>query len=377
MTSIGPRIAALAAAAFAAGSCGKMGNPQAPLRPVPVAVSSFSLERVGDQVTLRFSVPDANLDRSTPVRVDAVEIYGLTQPATAPAPTAVELAVTAYRIARIEVRRADQSRAGTTDTRPAPGDAVSYADKQATSPSASPVVRYYAAAGVAGRRRGPVPNILALPLGELPPPPDGIAVDYSEKEVRLVWTSGAAAAHFIVEEVDSTGGQAKRVTPEPIAAAVFAAPIEFGRERCFTVRTAEVTTGVTLLGSPSAPTCVTPVDRFPPTPPTGLNAFQGEGVIDLLWTASTAADVAGYVVLRAEGADGTLQPLMTTPIAATQYRDQSVKPGVTYSYQIVAVDGATPPNRSDPSNRFVVTARRPWIAAPGERRRTACCVYFE
>ena len=140
---------------------------------------------------------------------------------------------------------------------------------------------------------------------------------------------------------------------------MFAAPIEFGRERCFTVRTVEVTAGVTSLGPPSAPACVTPVDRFAPAPPTGLNAFQGEGVIDLLWTASTAADVAGYIVLRGEGADGTLQPLMSTPIAETQYRDQSAKAGVTYSYQIVAVDGATPPNRSDPSNRFVITARRP------------------
>jgi hypothetical protein len=358
VTSLGRRIAALAAAAFAAGSCGKMGPPQAPLRPVPVAVAGLSLERIGDQVTLRFSIPDANLDHSTPVRVDAVEIFGLTQPAAAPAPTAAELAVAAYRIARIEVRSTDQSRAA-TDTRPAPGDAASYTDTQTTSASASPVVRYYAAAGVAGRRHGPVPHILALPLGELPAAPGGIAVDYSEKEVRLVWTPGSAATHFIVEEVDKAAGKAKRLTPEPVAAAAFAVPTEFGRERCFTVRTVEVTTGVATLGPPSAPTCVTPVDRFPPAPPTALSAFQGEGVIDLLWTASSTADVAGYIVLRAEGPDGTLQPLMTTPIAATQYRDPSVKAGVTYAYQVVAVDGATPPNRSEPSNRFVVTARHP------------------
>jgi hypothetical protein len=163
-----------------------------------------------------------------------------------------------------------------------------------------------------------VANILALPLGELPPPPGGIAADYSEKELRLVWTPASAAVRFIVEEVDSTGGRAKRVTPEPLAGAPFAAPIEFGRERCFTVRAVEVATGAISLGPPSAPACVTPVDRFAPAPPTGLNAFQGEGVIDLLWTARAAADVAGYIVLRAEGGC-LLQPLMTTPIAATRY----------------------------------------------------------
>jgi hypothetical protein len=51
---------------------------------------------------------------------------------------------------------------------------------------------------------------------------------------------------------------------------------------------------------------------------------------------------------------------MTEPIAATQYRDQSVKAGATYSYQIVAVDKAVPPNRSEPSTRAVVTARLFW-----------------
>jgi fibronectin type 3 domain-containing protein len=132
-----------------------------------------------------------------------------------------------------------------------------------------------------------------------------------------------------------------------------------GRERCFVVRTAEAGAGVAALGSPSQPACVTPVDRFAPAAPAGLNAFPGDGAIELLWTASASADVAGYIVLRGEGPDGTLQPLTAAPIAATQYRDQSAKAGATYAYQVVAVDGAKPPNRSEPSNRQVVTARRP------------------
>jgi hypothetical protein len=354
VTPTRPRIAALAAAACVAAACGKIGPPLPPLRPVPVAVPVFTAERIADKVTLTFTVPDANLDGMTPPRVDAVEVFAVTQPAAAPAPTAAELVVPAYRIARLEVRRPGQT-PSTTDTRPEQGQAVAYAD----SLGAAAGVRYYAVAGVAGNRRGPAPTILALPLSSLREPPAGLVLDYSEKELKLRWTVGAEADRFVVEETDSTGASPKRATPAPIAGPEFTAPLEMGRERCFTVRIAEGAAGVVSLGSPSRPACATPVDRFAPAAPTSLNAFPGEGAIELLWTGSASADVAGYIVLRGEGPDGTLQPLTAAPIAATQYRDQSAKAGATYSYQVVAVDGARPPNRSEPSNRQVVTARRP------------------
>ena len=349
-----PRIAALAAAACVAASCGKIGDPRPPLRPIPVAVPTFAAERIGDKVTLTFTVPNANLDGMNPPRVDAVEIFAVTQPTAAPAPAAAELVVQAYRVTRLEVLRPDQTRQ-TNDSRPEQGQTVSYVDTLAASAG----VRYYAVVGVAGSRRGPAPTILAMPLSPLPDAPPDVAVDYSEKEFKLRWTVAAETDRFLVEETDSTGASPKRLTPAPVTGPEFAAPIEMGRERCFVVRSVIVATGVAAIGTPSRPSCVTPVDRFAPAAPTALNAFPGDGAIELLWTASASADVTGYIVLRGEGPDGTLQPLTATPVAATQYRDQSAKAGATYSYQIVAIDGARPPNRSEPSNRQVVTARRP------------------
>ena len=347
-------MAALAAAACMAASCGKIGPPQPPLRPIPVAVPAFAAERIGDKVTLTFTVPNANLDGMTPPRVDAVEVFAVTQPEAAPPPTAAELVVQAYRAARMEVLRPSQTRAP-ADSRLEQGQTATYVDTL----TASAGVRYYAVVGVAGSRRGPAPTILAVPLSAAPDPPSGVTLDYSEKEFQLRWTVGADTDRFVIEETDSTGANPKRVTPVPVAGPEFTAPIEMGRERCFVVRSARGGTGVVALGASSRPACVTPVDRFAPAAPTGLNAFPGDGAIELLWTASTSADVAGYIVLRGEGSDGTLQPLTATPIAATQYRDQSAKAGATYSYQVVAIDGARPPNRSEPSNRQVVTARLP------------------
>ena len=102
---------------------------------------------------------------------------------------------------------------------------------------------------------------------------------------------------------------------------------------------------------------MTPVDTFAPAPPTELRGFPAEAGIDLTWSASPSADVAGYVVLRADGTNDTLQRLTPAPVTATQYRDQAVKPGATYTYAVIAIDRATPPTESGPSNRESVTAR--------------------
>ena len=54
--------AALVLTALAATACGKRGDPQPPLRPIPGRVADLSAHRVDDRVELRFTVPAANLD---------------------------------------------------------------------------------------------------------------------------------------------------------------------------------------------------------------------------------------------------------------------------------------------------------------------------
>lgn len=356
------RCLALAGVIGAAAACGKKGPPLPPLRPVPVAVSGFTAERVGLAVTLRFMVPGGNLDGSTPPAVERVEIYALTLPAGAPAPRAIQLLVPGNLAATVGVRAAAEAPAGAPpDPRPAAGQLASHVDAALRdgANAEGPLVRYYAAAGLAGRRRGPLSSILAVPLSLAPAAPAGLKADYTERTLTISWQPAAAGQRFLVEETDAGGARAARVTPGPLTAVDFATPFEFGRERCFAVRAVEGTGAVTTVGAPTTPVCVTPTDRFAPPTPSGLLAVASEGGVELLWTASPAADLAGYVVLRGEGANGTLQRLTPAPIAATQYRDQDARAGVTYVYAIIAVDSAAPPNASEPSNRQVVTARQP------------------
>ena len=77
----------------------------------------------------------------------------------------------------------------------------------------------------------------------------------------------------------------------------------------------------------------------------------------LIWEASTEPDLAGYLVLRGEAPGETLQPLTPEVIQETTYRDTAVTAGVSYVYAVVAVDTATSPNTSAPSNRVQETPR--------------------
>jgi predicted small lipoprotein YifL len=149
------------------------------------------------------------------------------------------------------------------------------------------------------------------------------------------------------------------LNPAPIEAATFAVSgVTFGEERCFAVRTLTIVGGATIESPASSPACVTPRDTFAPPAPTALEAVGGAGVISLIWEAVEAADLAGYLVFRGENGGEPSTPLTPAPIRDSSFEDRGVTPGVRYTYVVVAVDSATPSNRSAPSNRAEETARQ-------------------
>ena len=98
---------------------------------------------------------------------------------------------------------------------------------------------------------------------------------------------------------------------------------------------------------PSPATTSWTVDRIPPSQPTGLAASSpAPGLISLSWVASSdASGIDHYQILR----DGN--PIGTA--SGTSFSDQSVAATTTYSYQVVALDGAG--NQSQPSNTTSIT----------------------
>jgi hypothetical protein len=355
------RLALVAIVLAAAAACGKKGNPLPPVRVAPGPVGDLQAIRDARGVELRFAVPRTNQDGSSPPVAERVEIYALSAPAAAPPPIAGAFLEGDHRLASLDVARAPRpaSPAAGTPPPPGPGDAVTYLDKTTAGAigAADAPTRYYLVVAVAGRnRRGPPSPVVAVPLARRVAPPAGVAIAYDEGTLRLTWTAGAPTEVYHVDEVpEAEGAYRLRRTTSPVKGGEWSTGVEFGKRRCFSVRALDVTARVTMEGAASDPVCVTPVDRFAPPAPTRLVAIAGASGIDLNWLPADVPDLAGYVVLRGDGAGGTLQALMTDPVLTTSYRDTRVTSGATYVYAVVALDRAG--NISPQSNAASATAR--------------------
>jgi hypothetical protein len=260
-------------------------------------------------------------------------------------------------------------------------------------PRPAPVpVRTYGIVPASTRHRAGQMARVSVEFRELPARPARPDVTYTETAVLLEWPPAAAAGARAPIQAPATGdllparplfgdgaaphaynvyarapvtapAKGEPTMPTPLNPAPLAAPqyeearVEFGVERCFVVRAVETHGTVTIESEPSEPACVTPRDTFPPAAPRHLAAVGSEGAINLIWEPNEEADLAGYLVLRGEADADQLRAITPEAIQETTFRDTAVQPGARYVYAIVAIDTASPPNRSAESNRVEETAR--------------------
>ena len=111
---------------------------------------------------------------------------------------------------------------------------------------------------------------------------------------------------------------------------------EFGKTYDYQVRSVSGKPGHVAMSDASPAVKVTPRDVFPPAPPQGLQSIYSAGAVELVWTANTEPDLAGYNVYRLENqtAQRVNKELLRTPI----FRDATAAPGKTLTYYVTAVD---------------------------------------
>jgi predicted small lipoprotein YifL len=399
--------------------CGKKGPPLAPLNMAPEAPQDVSGRRLGDTVYLQMKVPTKSAAGHGPFSVDHLEVYAVTLAPGTPAPPNRDLLKPAQIVAKIPVRppadpdapEPDESEK-TKETRPGPGDLVTFIEKltpaqlapqvitppskpaegskktppkteqgsaaaPATAAAAAPpegpavLTRTYVVRAVAKNGNvGPASPRIRMPLLTAPGRVRAGSTSWNESSVILNWEpppSTSDEAPGVLYNVYSapaagSGGEGVPVTApvplneKPLDAPTFThAGAEAGKQQCFVVRAAAAVGTTIIEGDPSEPMCVTPTDTFPPAAPKGLTAVGATGAINLIWDANAEPDLAGYVVLRGEAPGDTLQPLTPQAIRETRYTDSTAKPGVPYVYAVIAIDKAG--NKSNASNRVQETAR--------------------
>lgn len=349
--------------------CGKKGNPLPPLRPVPARIADFTAVRTEGQVELRFTVPSANLDGTTPVAIDRVDIYALQGTEGQTPPPAGQVAGDVRRvIASLPVRRpavpgVDEPGTPVSGFVPLPGDQVTYVDDTRAAEQAGAAAMYYVAVPVTGSgrgRSGPPTPVANVPLGALPDAPSDIVLAHDEANITATWQAPAATAAYRVFRAPANGDEGAHpelLTPQALTSASFQLPVVFDRQVCLAVQSVQVSGPVTTAGQMSAPVCITPEDRYPPPTPTGLRVVQEGSAVVVLWDAVDAPDLAGYLVLRAEGTSETFTTLTPEPVSGTTYRDASAAAGTSYSYVVRAVDSALARNASAASAPQSITVR--------------------
>lgn len=75
-----------------------------------------------------------------------------------------------------------------------------------------------------------------------------------------------------------------------------------------------------------------------PTAPTGIGLTAGSTGLALSWTANTEGNLAGYNLYRSTSESGTYTKVNSALLTGTSFNDTSALVGVTYYYQLRAVD---------------------------------------
>jgi hypothetical protein len=324
--------------------------PAAPDAPVPAPETTNPA--AGASVTVRDTLPD-QVEPGTRRFYLAVPFSTRDRPGSQHIPVEVPLSPVPPAPAGIGVSHTATSVTITWTAPPAP----SSPSAAPTTPAAQPGVPAPAApvpaapapavpAPVVPAPTAPGPPMPAAPAAATPPVATGVNIYLAPAQVDARATPPWQVARPLP------------LNDAPVAAPPFTSPVVFEVEACYQLRSVVGQGAAAVEGPASPPTCITPIDTFPPAAPVQLVAVATAGAINLLWEANAEPDLAGYIVLRGAVGDASLQPLNQMPTTEVRFVDMTVVSGMRYVYAVVAVDRRSPvPNISPESSRVEETAQ--------------------
>jgi hypothetical protein len=223
-------------------ACGKKGPPVAPRLRIPAAVDKITATRLGNEVFVSLMVPDMNIDKSMPVDISRIEVYGYTG-RIAPTPARwVELGTLVATIPVVAPKEDEQGNPlpllppPSGDALPATSvtvlDVLSadefvqgevYVDPRESAlptptlqtPATSILRRFYRAVPFSERGRPGPPGAQAeFVLTQVPDPPSDVRAAYNAGGIFLSWEPSGGLLGFLLD---------RALPPEP--APFVAAPV--------------------------------------------------------------------------------------------------------------------------------------------------------
>ncbi|MEA2163115.1 MAG: hypothetical protein QOK37_1242 [Thermoanaerobaculia bacterium] len=345
-------------------ACGKRGDPHPPVPVIPKATADLLVAQRGPKVLLSWGYPSLTTAGKNMTGIKRIIIWRSVEelPAAQPGAAAQEpiplfakippLAPAQFLKHRTKV----DSIEGANLPAATAGAHLTFEDAPALhAADGRPVRLSYAVVTEGASASSDLSNLVTIVPLDVPAAPSGLAATAKKEGVVLTWTAP-----------DVSIGGAKNPTiagyniyrfPHSQPADEFAAPVNASPATTITYTdqppygphdyfvTAVASAGPPRIESePSAAASVTFKDLVPPSPPAGLAALVETGAVRLVWDPVDAPDLAGYKIYRTEGTGidvlrvaGTI-PLTPALLTATNYRDTSVNHGISYYYEVVAVD---------------------------------------
>jgi len=303
--------ALLLALCFALVRCGTVGEPRVPSAHIPLAPTGLSAVERGNRIVVSFTAPAMTTDAQVITSIGGADVR------IGPAKKPFDASAWADAATRATVKSADKPGLIEAASQPLVPDLVG---KDLTVGARVLNTR--------GRPSGWSNFVTIHVVAPVAAPADVRVTDVPEG-VRLTWSDPGEHAFRIFRKGpdDQTPDEiGKADTPQYVDNT-----ITWGRPWQYWVQAIREGAESDASESPVD----TPIDKFPPAVPAGLNAVTGTNSIELAWERNTETDFSNYIIYRALG-DGPLRKLAEVNVPT--YSDRAIESGKRYRYAVSAVD---------------------------------------
>ena len=338
-------------------ACGVQGPPQPPRVELPERVTDLTVDQVGRRLEIRFALPQLAVDGERLTKPLEIEIL------RAPLPSGSQPSKSPSMVLWTRLQPSQWARYSNDGKLIYPALLSEEEYKNWQGEDSLIAVRTLTRGFRHRALESEFSKLVRLRVLDVSSPVEQMQSKVTEKAIELRWEPPGKTLEGSAVKGLRGYGVYRSTTGKPGSFHLLAESaeprysdqdFEFGSSYSYEVRALFKEGGTTAESEASQPYEVIARDIFPPARPTGLTALYTSGAVELVWTANSEKDLAGYYVYRRENGEKPKklnEDLLQTPIL----RDASVEPGHTYFYQVTAVDLSK--NESQPSGEVEVETR--------------------